>query len=164
MFTGGHMPERITKILPPRNPSLDRQDKIIQRLQTAPGVPLINVPPGVADTISAVAALEFGGRCTFVQLLHACLSLPEFAWWASPTNTAKTPAEQCVQDMIDAETPADDRPLYGSVHPVTSDPAEIPLMITEAIRENPDWDIVIVPPTKYSSQRLVFQKRTRHGP
>jgi hypothetical protein len=158
------MPERVTKVLPPRNPSLDRQDKIIQRLRTARGVPLITIPAGVARTIRALAELEFGGRCAFVQLLHTCLSLPEFAWWASPANAAENPAEQFVQNMIDTETPADDRSLGGSVRPATPDPAEIPLVITEAIRESSDWDIVIVPPTKYGSQRLVFQKHTRHGP
>ncbi|GEM_PF-4405141 len=156
------MPKRITRIAPPRNPSLDRQDDIIRRLRADPGAPLIDVPADVARAVRAVASIEFGGHCTFVQLLHACLSLPEFAWWASPENAAVlTPREKLVQDAIDASTPADDRLLYKTVRPATPNPEEIALMITEAIRQSPDWTVTITPPTQYGSQRLVFR---RHAP
>jgi hypothetical protein len=163
VFTGGRsMSERITKITPPRNPTLDIQDELIQRLEAEPRTPLIAVPPDLARAIRAVATLQFGGRCTFTQILHACLSLPEFAWWTAPENAPRTPAEQFVQDMVDATTPAEDQALYRSVRPATFNPAEIPLLVTEAFRQSPEWDVLVHPPTPYGSQRLVFLRRAAH--
>jgi len=144
------MTKRITKINPPRAWLLKYQDEVIDRLRTDPTTPLANVPQPLAGKIRVIAQLDLGGRCTFTRLVGALLTLPEFAWWARPNE---------LSSQLGWTPEADDIALYRSTPVVTSDPREIMLMITEAIRQSPEWELLIVPADEITSQRLVFKRK-----